>query len=227
MPEKIPLFRSKMGSEEMVDSKSKVLIIVTGGPGTGKSVTSQKILESIGDVNIVKISYDSIKEKEWDRFGFDNLREKDALNAWSLEEFYLILKKEMWLGKNILIEYPFYQRHKNRLSELVAYYAYRAITIYLYTDLKTMYARGVKRDQNDNRHPGHLLSQYHIETYIPDMIDIRNYGSQLTFEEFKDSISNKNYDINLGTRIPVDVTDFENIPYTVISQTILGSIKNN
>ncbi|MGN0363761.1 MAG: AAA family ATPase [Bilifractor sp.] len=211
----------------MSAAKGKVLIIVTGGPGTGKSVTSQKILESVESEKIVKISYDSIKEKEWDRFGFDNLKEKDELNAWSLEEFYLILKKEMWLGKNILIEYPFYQRHKEKLRELVSNYAYRAISIYLYTDLKTMYIRGVERDQNDNRHPGHLLLRYHIEDYLPEMITMQNYRSQLTFEEFKETISKKNYDIDLGIRIPIDVTNFNDIPYKKIAQTILNCIGNN
>ena len=40
----------------------------------------------------MKISYDEIKEKNWDRFGFDNNRQKDRVNAWGLEEFYLTIQ---------------------------------------------------------------------------------------------------------------------------------------
>ena len=68
----------------------KALVIVTGGPGTGKSYAATKIKEAIP--GLTTISYDEIKEKEFDRFGFDNEKEKERLNWFSLEEFYLTLR---------------------------------------------------------------------------------------------------------------------------------------
>ena len=88
----------------------KALVIVTGGPGTGKSYAATKIKEAIP--GLTTISYDEIKEKEFDRFGFDNEKEKERLNWFSLEEFYLTLRYHMWLEEDVMIEYPFYQRHK-------------------------------------------------------------------------------------------------------------------
>ena len=91
----------------------KTLIIFTGGPGTGKSKTAEKFMDFLADDQIVKISYDEIKEKNWDRFGFDDQGEKERLDHWSLEEFYLTLGKRMWEEKTIVVEYPFCQKHKS------------------------------------------------------------------------------------------------------------------
>ena len=161
----------------------RTLIIFTGGPGTGKSGTAQRFLDYLGDDEIVKISYDQIKEKNWDIFGFDNEKQKDRLNWFSLEEFYLTIQKRMWENKTILIEYPFYQRHKPKLQELLDESGYDAVTICLYTDMETVYRRGALRDETDSRHPGHLLTCYHRETYQPEQLKSVNRIAP-TFEEF-------------------------------------------
>ena len=110
----------------------RTLLIFTGGPGTGKSGTARRFLEYLGNEDIVKISYDEIKEKNWDIFGFDNEKQKDRLNWWSLEEFYLTIQKRMWENRTILIEYPFYQRHKPKLEELIQESGYDAVCVSVY-----------------------------------------------------------------------------------------------
>lgn len=64
--------------------------------GLVRAVPARRFLEYLGNEDIVKISYDEIKEKNWDIFGFDNEKQKDRLNWWSLEEFYLTIQKRMW-----------------------------------------------------------------------------------------------------------------------------------
>lgn len=199
----------------------RTLLIFTGGPGTGKSGTARRFLDYLGNDEIVKISYDEIKEKNWDIFGFDNEKQKDRLNWWCLEEFYLTIQKRMWENKTILIEYPFYQRHKPKLEELIQESGYDAVTVYLYTDPETVYRRGAKRDEEGDRHPGHLLTSYHKETYRPEMLHSISRVAP-TFEEFTASISHKEYNINLGLDIPVDVTDFSTVSYEDIYQKILA-----
>lgn len=199
----------------------RTLIIFTGGPGTGKSGTAERFLDYLGDDEIQKISYDAIKEKNWDIFGFDNLQQKDRLNWWCLEEFYLTIQKKMWENRTILIEYPFYQRHKPKLEELIDASGYAAVTIYLYTDMETVYQRGVLRDHGEGRHPGHLLNTYHLETYTPEQLDSVSRIAP-TYEEFVSGISKKEYNVALGLVIPIDVTDFANVDYEDIYRQIVA-----
>lgn len=199
----------------------RTLIIFTGGPGTGKSGTAERFLQYLGNDEIIKISYDEIKEKNWDIFGFDNNEQKDRLNWWCLEEFYLTIQKRMWENRTILIEYPFYQRHKPKLEELIKASGYSAVTVYLYADMKTVYERGAKRDHTNDRHPGHLLEKYHRETYTPEQL---NSISRIEpdFDEFVSSISHKEYNVALGLDIAIDVTDFGNVDYEDIYQKIVA-----
>lgn len=195
----------------------KTIIFITGGPGTGKSYASDFLVKHLEPIELV--SYDDIKEKEWDRFGFDNVKQKERLNWFSLEEFYLTLQKKMWEGKNILTEYPFYQRHKMELKKLVGQYQYRAITVLLYGDWKIIYERGRERDHGEGRHPGHLMDTYHIETFKKES---KADSHILSYEEFMNSIKGKDYDIQIGTTIPIDVSDLNKIRY----EYILDFIKN-
>lgn len=196
----------------------RTLIIVTGGPGTGKSYAAAKIRESIEGLTI--LSYDVIKEKNFDLYGFDNEEQKAELNEFGLEEFYLCVKKAMWNSETIMIEYPFYQKHKPKLEALIAEYSYNAVTVYLYADWRTVYDRGAARDQNGARHPGHLTNSYHIETYKESEEFVAD--ASLTYEEFSDQMRKKNYDIRLGHTIPLDVTEFKNIDYDAVVREIFG-----
>lgn len=195
------------------------LIIITGGPGTGKSYAAELLHTQIENLEI--LSYDEIKEAAFDRFGFDNVAQKERLNRFSLEEFYLTLQKMMYLQKTILIEYPFCQKHQKRLNDLIKEYHYRAITILFYGNWETIYRRKQERDRNilSKRHPGHLTDTYHAEAEATLQSIVQNHS--FTFESFLDEISKKNYDIQLGISIYVDVTDLSKISY----ETILRQIK--
>ena len=127
----------------------------------------------------------------------------------------------MWENKTILIEYPFYQRHKLKLQELIWDSGYSAVTIHLYTDIHTVYLRGSTRDQLEQRHPGHLLNQYHIETYTPELLSQMPWVSP-TFDELVSVISQKEYNIDLGLNISIDVTNFHEISYEEIYRKIVA-----
>lgn len=183
------------------------LIIVTGCPGTGKSFWAEQICAGIE--NITPLSYDQIKEINWDKYGFFNREEKDALNAISLNEFYSELENLMQYEKSILIEYPFYQRHKKTIADLIEKYSYHAVTLLLYGDMQVIFERGINRDISCCRHRGHLQNRYH-KAEEPTAVEI-DPEVKLTLEEFIDSCNEKNYDVRLGNSIDIDITDFHRV----------------
>lgn len=192
------------------------MIIVTGGPGTGKSYGAARIEEEFEGLK--KLSYDDIKEKNWDIFGFDNKEQKEELNKFGLEEFYLYVRKSMRNAESILLEYPFYQYHRPRLLKLAGEYGYNVITVYLYGDPRVVYERSIRRDQGGERHPGHLTECYHkedVRSGEPAAVDaIPDYKAFLKW------LKERNYDIRLGYTIAVDVTDFTKIDYDAIMDEI-------
>lgn len=187
-------------------ARKETIIIISGGPGTGKSRTAESLKKLLKEDKIISLSYDDLKEAAWDDRGFDNEAEKKERNNEALLAFYDKIGEHMGKGDTLMIEYPFYQYHKGPLEELVERFNYDAITVYLYTDTKTAYERGIKRD-GGNRHPGHLLNHYHKETYHKgdEPLADRHF---LTYEQFLDFIDGRDYNVSIGRTIAVDVTDF-------------------
>lgn len=194
----------------------KTMIIVTGGPGTGKSYGAARIEEAFEGLK--KLSYDDIKEKNWDIFGFDNKEQKEALNKFGLEEFYLYVRKSMRKAESILLEYPFYQYHRPRLFKLAEEYGYNVITVYLHGDSRVVYERSIRRDRGGKRHPGHLTECYHKEEVRQD--EPAPVDAIPDYEAFLKWLKERNYDIRIGYTIAVDVTDFEKIDYGKIIEDI-------
>jgi predicted kinase len=179
------------------------IIIITGCPGTGKSYWAERIRKGIYGIRI--LSYDEIKENFFDLFGFNNFMEKEILNGKSLDEFYQTIDLEMKKGGPILIEYPFYERHRGTIINLIEKYYYYAITLYLHGDMQVIYQRSVKRDSSGCRHPGHLLNCYHKGT-APVFADVCP-EVMLTYDEFVSSCQKKNYDVQIGKTISLDISD--------------------
>ena len=196
---------------ECYSSKKKALIIISGMPGTGKTYLASKIVEDHPD--LVILSYDSIKESFWDRFGFDNENEKRAINESALVEFYKQLDLMMKKGEDIIIEYPFNDKHKQKLQDLVERRGYHALSIYLYGDLHKMYERRSKRDRLKDRHAGHSSNSFHRGETVQNRFS-------MTEDDFLKDIENKDYDIRIGKTISVDTTEFDEIDQEKIRKAI-------
>ncbi|MBS6952547.1 MAG: SIS domain-containing protein [Enterocloster asparagiformis] len=199
----------------------RTIIIITGSPGTGKSYIADQIKRELGDIEI--ISYDQIKEKNFDLYGFDSAEQKEELNRLGLEEFYLTLRERMRRSRNILIEYPFFQRHKDRLQRLVDEYGYHAVTIYLYGDSRAIYRRERQRDQGEGRHRGHLVNRYHAgetdgqEAFVSDAVP--SYGTYCCL------LRERNYNVAIGPTVAVNVTDLAEVSCGQIIRRVRESIE--
>ena len=183
------------------------LLIVTGPPGCGKTHFAARVKNYFPKLTV--LSYDTIKERYFDEYGFGNMEEKLRVNDKSIAAFYELLEGTMRAKKNILIEYPFNKIHEQKLGDIVSLLGYKAATIRLTGDWRTLYERAVHRDIHEPRNPGHLLRTYHkgVPVKPEDVIP------EPDFESVVETCKRKNYRIAVGEVFTVDVTDYDAVDY--------------
>ena len=200
--------------------KTPALIIITGAPGSGKSHLAGLVLGRYPALEL--ISYDAMKETYFDRFGFDNVTEKNALMDRCLGDFFRLVEKELAEGKNVLIEYPFCRKHVPSLQTVLERTSAQPCTVVLYGDWATLWERQNRRDEAPDRHLGHLCDVYHKGA--PG-----RRRRLMPLDEFRSSCIEKDYYIDLGDSVHIEVTDFSRIDYgpafSLIART-LGRTEN-
>lgn len=194
----------------------RTMILLAGYPATGKSYFCNKILEKYPQFSV--ISQDELKEGLWDKYGFDNLEEKTALEVQSWEIFYRNMEQKMEAGEFLISDYPFSGKQKGRIQDIAERNGYQIITIRLKGDIDVLYERSRKRDLSSSRHLGHLVSRYHKG----DVLDERGKADMLvSYEVFRQRCLERGYDkFALGYLIEVDVTDYGRIDYPGIMRRI-------
>lgn len=197
-------------------SVKKTLILLAGFPGTGKTYLSHMIQKQVPFLEIV--SPDDLKEEMWDQYGFDNLEQKNELIMLAWEKYYKTLEEFFSSKVNVLSDYPFSNKQKEKLEKLCLDYEYQIITIRLIADLEVLFERQKKRDLDLTRHLGHIVKQYHKEDHL---IKHDTADNLLDHTEFMNRMLNRGYDkFTLGHLIEVDVTDFTKVDYDQIIKKI-------
>jgi predicted kinase len=187
----------------------KNLILLAGYPGTGKTYLCNTILSWRNSFAIV--SPDDIKEKFWDKFGFNNLEEKEEVIQLSWIYYYKKLEKNMKEGTSIISDYPFSEKQKSKIKFLSQQYGYKVITIRLIGDLTVLFERQKKRDIDPERHLGHILNCYHYGDQVKNR---KKAEGLLDYEEFAKRCQNRGYGtFELGHLIELDMTDFSAVNY--------------
>lgn len=99
----------------------KTLILLAGYPGTGKSYLANLILEKFPSLQF--LSPDEMKEKNWDRYGFNDLAEKELLIEKSWQDYYQELEALFQQKISLISDYPFSEKQKERLLQLIQHSA--------------------------------------------------------------------------------------------------------
>lgn len=193
-----------------------VLFLLAGLPGTGKTFLSNIIRQEMGDFDLV--SPDELKEKYWDQYGYDILEEKNKLTELAWSEYYSIVEEKMREKKTILSDYPFSQKQKPLLKNLVEQYNYKVITIRLIADLGVLFDRQKTRDLDTSRHLSHIMTTYHKG----DVLENREKADNLlTYEEFISRCTTRGYDtFEMGAIYEIDVTDYTKVDYSSLLKKI-------
>lgn len=194
----------------------KTIILLAGYPGTGKTYMCNKILLKFPDFYIV--SQDKIKEENFDKYGYNDLEERDKIIELCRNEFYITMEKNMDKQNNIISDYPFSEKQKVIIEDLASKYKYKVITIRLIADLEVLYKRQLARDLDESRHLAHIMSSYHKGQILKD----RSKADLLvSHDEFINRCKTRGYgDFRLGHLIEVDVTEYSEIDYDHINKQI-------
>ena len=199
----------------------KIMILLAGYPATGKSYLANQIIEACGEFTIV--SQDDLKEKLFDQYGYDDLKEKKFLEGESWVSYYSMMRIQMYKVKQIISDYPFSDKQYGILNELSKTYGYDVVTIRLIGDLDVLYERSKQRDLDSERHLSHIVNKYHLGDTLEDRANADGF---LTYDVFMDRCKNSGYrKFQLGHLIEIDVTDFSKVDYPGIIKELMEIMK--
>ena len=162
------------------------------------------------------LSPDDIKEKFWDKYGFDTLEQKEELIVRAWNTYYDEMEQDFLHGKRLISDYAFSLKQKPTLEKLTKQYGYQVCTIRLIGQIEVLFERQKQRDLDDSRHLGHILTSYHRSD---SKIERKNADNLLDYTEFYKRCTQRGYgEFDLGDTIEVDVSDYEKIEYPKILQ---------
>lgn len=200
----------------------KTLVLLAGYPGTGKSYLSSLIIKKFPAFQL--LSPDELKEKNWDLYGFNNLEEKEELIQKSWNEYYSYMETYFQRGISLISDYPFSKKQKTKISVLTEKYGYQVITIRLIADLDVLFERQKKRDLDNSRHLGHILTSYHKDGGAVEHSDADNL---LDYKEFRHRCRTRGYGaFSLGKLYELDVTDFSRVDYDQLLKDLAESLQD-
>lgn len=202
-----------------MNEEQKYILILAGPPGTGKTYLANQIMKADAHWHI--LSYDDIKERYFDKYGFNNLSEKGALGDKAWKTFYLQLDELFQQSKKIIIDYPFSYKQEDTLTRMINQYQYKPNTLILYGEMHELYKRQKERDLEDSRHIGHIVTRYKDGDFpnIPDDLD--------DFEQFKSRCDDRQYDhFHIGNYKRINVTHFEDVNLNEILLWINNQFKH-
>ena len=166
----------------------KTLILLAGYPGTGKSYMANIIIKNFPELRL--LSPDDIKEKFWDKYGFDTLEQKEELIVRAWNTYYDEMEQDFLHGKSLISDYPFSLKQKPTLEKLTKQYGYQVCTIRLIGQIEVLFERQKQRDLDDSRHLGHILTSYHRSD---SKIERKNADNLLDYTEFYKRCTQRGY----------------------------------
>lgn len=177
----------------------KVLIIVTGMPGTGKTRFANYLSDKL---QISLICKDKLKEIIWDKLHYD-ASETQKYGGLAYDLSFHFCEMLMKSGQAIIFESNF-NTCPDILKSMVNKYGYKVITILFDGNAHVIHKRFVERDSTEERHPG-LVSD----------------GRFNNFEFFmKATQACRDFDYG-DLKLTVDTTDFSKVYYDDIIAKIM------
>lgn len=183
----------------------KVLILISGMPGIGKTRFGEYLSENIGATLICK---DKVKEIIWDKVQYDtNIRTESKIYAGLAYDLsFHFCEMLMRANQTFIFESNFVHPAGDNIHQMVKKYGYKVINVLFDGDVEVIHKRFVERDVTSERHPG-LASN----GFFNDLKVFRNAAQACSNFKYGDVL------------ITVDATDFSKVSYENLVDEIVNA----
>jgi predicted kinase len=156
-----------------IDSPEPLLILLHGGPATGKTTLGLRLAETFG---IPFFSKDGVKEPIFDHVGLPVAWETDeglsgrAMNDASLTILIYIIEEQLTARASCIIDSTFLTHHAPQFRSLQERHSFRLAQILCRTEAGELGRRWERRASSGERHAGHR-DQELLQRRDPEAID--------------------------------------------------------
>ena len=180
--------------------ESKILIIVSGAPCTGKTTLANKIADQF---HLPLVSKDDIKESLFHSLGTKDREWSKQLGISSYRLLYYFMESIIRVGHSLIVESNFQDQYDSeQFQNMIKKYGVTPIQIQCKTKGEVLFERFKERSESGERHPGHV--------------------DHLNYSEFEKDLLKGSYEpLNVeGEVVYVDTTDFTKIDYNGLFRKI-------
>jgi predicted kinase len=181
-----------------------LLVIVTGLPCTGKTTLALRLA---GDFGLPFVNKDGLKERLFDRLGWQDRAWSQRLGLASYDLLYYFLEGQLQAGRSCIVESNFKaQIDAPKFLALKDRYPFYPFQIFCRADGAVLLERFRLRSKSGIRHPGH----------VDHLNDAEFQRVFLAGDEAPLPLG--------GELLTVDTTDFDSIDYAGIAATLAATI---
>ena len=191
-----------------VESPEPLLILLQGGPATGKTTLGLRLAETFG---IPYLSKDGVKEPIFDHVGLPVAWETDdglsgrAMNEASQTILIYFIEALLIARTSCIIDSTFQAHHAPRFRSFQERHSFRFVQIHCRTEVEELRRRLKGRAASGERHAGHrdkeLVQRLDPEAIDRDFRHLEIGGMQITLdtttatsaEEYEDVVSRIRY----------------------------------